>query len=277
MLRERSWNGVLAGVGLVLVLLAGCSASAYRAPAELTDDTPSASGAAAQLAQVLEEVANGFGTKGAEHTELVDEDATTEVAVRQLDAALGFSDQVGATVAAWAQHWRNQVPVQQVEVAVDNAEVVGTWQGNPLAQVTVELTTSEVPEQEQSVTFDYGMSWRDGALQWIGPLHQDDGEALVDTGRGLASPTGAANRYLELVRQGNWAALERFSAGANSNRTALEVLGSVIDAAQEVRLVAMPTEHDGVRSVYAVTGVNHVIAQFSVDLESRTVLYRPTV
>ena len=277
MLRGRSWRHVLAGAVMVLTMVAGCAAPAYRAPDELAGPTPSASGAAAQLSELLGELANGFGTKNADETSIIGDDATVQVAVTQLREALGFSKEVGATAAAWAQHWRTQAPAQQIEIAVSDTQVVGTWQGDPLAQVTVKVTTSEVPGQEDTASFDYAMTWAEGALQWLGRVTRDDGEVMVDTGKGLASPTGAVRRYLELVRHGDWAAIETFSAGANTNQTELEVLASVIDAAKQTHLVPMPMRDDDAWTVYAVTGVNHVVGQFTVDLDSTTVAYRPTV
>ncbi|HLR27912.1 MAG TPA: hypothetical protein VK086_04405 [Ruania sp.] len=276
MLRRRSWRSMLAGV-VALLLLAGCAAPAYRDPGELTGPAPSTSGATAQLAQLLGELGSAFGTENADAAQIVGRDATVQVAVSKLRDALGFSDQVGATAAAWAQHWRSQARMRQVEITVEDAQLVGTWHGDPLAHVTVRVTTSELPGQEETDSFGYAMAWSDGALQWIGPLTRTGGELMVDTGVGLSSPTGAVQRYLDLVEHGDWKALERFSAGANTDRTDLEVLGSVIAAAEDLYLVPMPDRDDGEWTVYAVTGVSHVIGQFTVDLDATRVVYKPTV
>ena len=276
MLRGRSWRSVLSGVA-ILLLLVGCAAPAYRAPDDLTGPAPSTSGPTAQLGQLLGELGSAFGTENADAAQIVGKNASIQVAVSKLRDALGFSDQVAATAAAWAQHWSSQAPKRQVQIAVENAQVVGTWHGDPLAHVTVRVTTSDLPGQEQTDSFGYAMVWGDGALQWIGPLTRVDGELMVDTGVGLNSPTGSVQRYLDLVEHGDWQALARFSAGANTNRTELEVLGSVIAAAENLYLVPMPHREDGVWTVYAVTGVSHVIGQFTVDLDATTVVYRPTV
>lgn len=277
MLRGGAWRRVLVGALIMLVGLAGCAAPSYRAPQDLAGSTPSTSGAVAQLTELLGELASGFGTTDAEAADMVDGTTTVQVAVTRLRDSLGFSDQVSATAAAWAQHWRGQVPAQDIDVAVTDAEVLGTWHHNPVARVSVQVTTSDLPGQEQTRGFEYAMSWADGALQWLGPLAHVDGMIKLDTGVGLASPTGAVQRYLDLVAGGDWAAIGRFSAGTNTNHTELKVLASVIDAARELHLVAMPIRDGEIWTVYAVTGVNHVVAQFDVDLEATTVVYSPTV
>src|SRR5699024_12738623 len=82
----------------------------------------STSGATAQLAQLLGELGSAFGTENADAAQIVGRDATVQVAVSKLRDALGFSDQVGATAAAWAQHWRSQARMRQVEITVEDAQ-----------------------------------------------------------------------------------------------------------------------------------------------------------
>ncbi|WP_147918182.1 hypothetical protein [Ruania zhangjianzhongii] len=263
---------------LLAVGLAGCSTQAYREPEPAPVPAPSVSGASAELTEMLGEIATAFGTRETDGNELIEPDSTVQVAVADLRAQLQLSDQVAAVAAAWAQDWADRDPVAEVDVQVSNARVVGSWHGNPLAQVSLAITTTGSPGPTTESEYEYLLSWTGGTLEYLAPLARDDGAVLVDAGVGLGSPTGAVDRFLDLVGQSRWEALARFSGGANSDRTELEVLQSVIEASPGLSLVEMPMPtDDGTRRVYAVTGIDQVVAQFSVDVPDRTVVFQRTV
>lgn len=276
----RRWLrlGVPLGAALLVLGLAGCSTQSYREPEPAPEPAPSVSGASAELTELLSEIATAFGTQDTSGNELIDPDSSVQVAVADLRAQLQLSDQVAAVAAAWAQDWADRDPVAEVDVAVSDARVVGSWQGNPLAQVNLAITTTGSPGPTTESEYEYLLSWAGGTLEYLAPLGREDGTVLVDAGVGLGSPTGAVDRFLVLVRQSRWEALARFSAGANSDRTELEVLQSVIEASPELYLVEMPMPtDDGTRRVYTVTGIDQVVAQFSVDVADRTVVFQRTV
>ena len=266
------------GAALLAVALAGCSVQSYREPEPPPEPAPSVSGASAEFTELLSEIATAFGTQERQGNELIDPDSTVQVAVADLRTQLQLSDQVAAVAAAWAQDWADRDPVAEVNVEVSDAQVVGSWRGDPLAQMTLTITTTGTPGPTTESEHEYLVSWRDGSLEYLAPLAREDGTVLVDAGIGLASPTGAVRRFLDLVRQSRWDALAHFSAGANSDRTELEVLRSVVEASPELHLVEMPMPaDDGTRRVYAVTGIDQVVAQFSVDVPERTVVFQRTV
>lgn len=276
----RRWLrlGVPFGAALLVAGLAGCSTQSYREPDPAPEPAPSVSGASAELTELLSEIATAFGTQDTSGNELIDPDSSVQVAVADLRAQLQLSDQVAAVAAAWAQDWADRDPVAEVDVQVTDARVVGSWQANPLAQVNLAITTTGSPGPTTESEYEYLLSWTGGTLVYLAPLGREDGTVLVDAGVGLRSPTGAVDRFLALVRQSRWEALTRFSAGANSDRTELQVLQSVIEASPELYLVEMPMPtDDGTRRVYAVTGIDQVVAQFSVDVADRTVVFQRTV
>ncbi|HIZ36434.1 MAG TPA: hypothetical protein H9815_11700 [Candidatus Ruania gallistercoris] len=270
--------GAPLGAVLLAVGLAGCATESYREPDPAPEPAPSVSGASAELTELLSEIATAFGTQEQQGNELIAPDSSVQVAVADLRAQLQLSDQVAAVAAAWAQDWADRDPVAEVDVQVQGARVVGSWRGNPLAQATVAVTTTEDPGPTAEHEYEYLVSWRSGTLEYLAPLARQDQTVLVDAGIGLGSSTGSVDRFLDLVRQSRWAALAHFSAGANSDRTELEVLQSVIEASPELHLVEMPAPTDGgARRVYAVTGIDQVVAQFSVDVAERTVVFQRTV
>lgn len=277
MLCRPSRAVALAAAAALAVTLAGCAPAPYREPGPLPEPVPSVTGPSAELGELLSAVANAFGTRDAPRDELVASGTTIQVAVAELREKLQLSDQVAAVAAAWAQQWAGQAPVTEVEVEVSGGQVVGTWGEDPLARVTVTtaVTGGGASTQEQ---YDYLMAWHGGSLERLVPLVVDGGAPVVDTGVGLSSPTGAVHRYLDLVRQSRWDGLASFSAGANTDQTELAVLRSVVEAAGDVTLVEMPmADSEGTRTVFVVTAIDQVIAQFSVDVQNRTVVYHSTV
>lgn len=276
--RRRPRPGAALGAALLAALLAGCSPQAYRVPGPAPEPVPSVAGPTAELTELLGEVTTAFGTQEPQGNELIRPDSTVQVAVADLRAQLELSDQVAAVAAAWAQDWANREPVAAVDLEVADAQVVGTWQGDPLAQVTVQLEVTEDPGPTTQQEYQYLLAFSGGTLQYLAPASAEHGEMVVDSGVGLASPTGAVRRFLDLVRQSQWPALARFSDGANTDRTELDVFRSVIEAAPDLTLVEMPGRaEDGLRTVYAVTAINQVVAQFSVDTDDRVVVLQGTV
>lgn len=276
--RRRLVLGATLSAVLLAVGLAGCSTEAYREPEPPPEPLPSVSSARAEVTELLTEIATAFGTRDSDGNELIDPDSTVQVAVADLRAQLQLSDQVAAVAAAWAQDWADRDPVAEVEVQVADARVVGSWQGNPLAEMTLAVTTTGSSGPTTESEYEYLVSWAGGTLEYLAPLMREDGAVVVDSGIGLASPTGAVDRFLDLVDRSRWDALGRFSGGANSDRTELEVLQSVVEASPELHLVQMPMPtDDGMRRVYAVTGIDQVVAQFSVDVSERTVVFQRTV
>lgn len=278
MLRRRLRIGASLGAVLLALGLAGCSPQAYREPEPAPDPAPSVSGASAELTELLSEIATAFGTAEPTGNQLIDPGSSVQVAVADLRAQLQLSDQVAAVAAAWAQDWADRDPVAAVDVQVTDAHVVGSWHGDPLAEVSLVMTTTGSPGPTTESEYEYLLSWSGGTLAYLAPLAREDAAVVVDAGIGLGSPTGAVNRFLDLVRQSRWDALARFSDGVNSDQTELEVLQSVIEASPDRYLVEMPMPaDDGTRRVYVVTAIDQVVAQFSVDVPERTVVFQRTV
>lgn len=276
--RRRHRVEVPLGAALLAVGLAGCATQAFREPGPPPEPPPSVTGASAELTELLSEIAVAFGTQEPHGTDLIAPDSTVQVAVADLRAQLPMSNQVAAVAAAWAQDWADRDPVAEVAVEVTDARVVGSWQENPLARVQIALTTAEASGPTTESEYEYLVSWQSGTLEYLAPLALEDGTVVVDAGIGLDSPIGSVDRFLDLVRQSRWDALAHFSAGANSDQTELEVLQSVVEASPELYLVEMPMPtDDGTSRVYAVTGIDQVVAQFSVDVAERTVVFQRTV
>lgn len=276
--RRRPRTAALFGAALLSAALTGCSMQAYRALDPPPEPVPSVAAPTAQLTEMLSEVATAFGTQEPRGNQLIDPDSTVQVAVADLRSQLQLSDQVAAVAAAWAQDWADREPVTSVAVEAGDAEVVGTWHGDPLAQVTIDVAVTQDHGPTTQQQYEYVLTWADGTLQYLAPLVTSDGEVVIDSGVGLDSTTGSVQRYLELVRQSQWSALARFSDGQNTDRTELEVLRSVIEASPDMTLVEMPVPaDDGTRRVYAVTAINQVVAQFSVDTTERLVVFQRTV
>lgn len=276
--RPRPRAGALLTAALLTLALAGCADQAHQLPDPPPEPAPSVTGPTAQLTEMLSEIATAFGMQEPHGNELIRPGSTVQVAVADLRSQLQLSDQVAAVAAAWAQEWANREPVAAVEVEATGAQVVGSWHGDPLARVTIDVAVTQDPGPTTERQYEYVLTWADGALQYLAPLATADGELVIDSGVGLSSATGSVGRFLDLVRQSHWAALARFSDGQNTDRTELEVLASVIEASPDLTLVEMPvTAEDGTRTVYAVTAIDQVVAQFSVDTADRVVVYQSAV
>lgn len=261
-----------AGAAAALLLLAGCASAdpvGSLGPAQ-SDADPTTQ--VATLTTLLTELyANGLDATGTPTT-IVSDDATVSVAVTELTQALSLGDGARdfAASTAFELTLADDDAVAEVEVVTSQPQVVGSHDGLPVATVNVLLSTSRTsgPTTETSVTYALVL----------------DGDRLadvrawtpgLDSGVGLASPTGAAQRFLDLVHDGDLEAARFFSDGANSD-TQLQVLASATDAG--ARLVEVPQAQMGsAHVVYAVDGDGHVLGRFDVLLSSpATVIYQPT-
>ena len=264
------------GAALLVMVLVGCSSQAYRVPDPPPEPAPSVTGPTAQLTEMLSEIATAFGTQEPHGNDLIDPGSTVQVAVADLRSQLQLSDQVAAVAAAWAQDWAEREPVASVELEVTDVEVIASWHGDPLARATIDVAVTQDPGPTTQEQYEYVLSWADGTLQYLAPLVKADSAVVIDSGVGLGSTTGAVRRFLDLVRQSQWSALARFSDGQNTDRTELEVFRSVIEAL-DLTLVEVPwPADDGTRTVYAITAINQVVAQFSVDTTERVVVFQGT-
>ena len=78
--------------------------------------------------------------------------------------------------------------------------------------------------------------------------------------------------YLRLSRE------DDDKAESDSIANQRKLLEQYLAARPELHLVEMPAPTDGgARRVYAVTGIDQVVAQFSVDVAERTVVFQRTV
>lgn len=263
---------VRAAVAAALLLLAGCASAdpvvpLGAAPVEAVDTT----GPVETLTTLLTEVyAHQLGA--AEETAIVSDGATVAVAVTELAAALDLGDGARDFAAATAFEigTGDVAPVQQVEVTTAGPAVVGSHEGMTIATVGAVLSITPVSGAVTQTRVTYALTI--------------DGERLVDVGAwgpgldsgvGLASPLGAAQRFLDLVHSGETEAATYFSDGVNTEAQ-LQVLLAATGG--EVRLAEVPQAQMGAAHVvYALDPSGQVLARFDVLLGSPVrVVYTPT-
>ncbi len=205
-------------------------------------------------------------------TDIVSDGATVDVAVTEIAAALPIEGQALAFVAATAfELSRSDADVTEVELVTSAPVVVGEHDGGLVATIDVTelLTPASGPVTESRVT--YALTSDGTELTGVGAW-----EPGLDSGVGLDSPTGAAQRFVDLALDGDVAALERFSAGA-STPTEVAVLAAATDGV-DIVWVELPQAGSGAtRVVYAVDDRARVLGRFEVDDADRvTVVYTPT-
>ncbi|UFU07436.1 hypothetical protein [Ruania halotolerans] len=272
-----------------LVLMLAVSTGCAPAPSEGLDAAPEPPPATDAMIEdvtvLLTDVARAFGTDGAP-TEVIADGAGIAIATTELTESLELAGQPAAVTAALAHAWTLLPAARQIDVEVVAARVVGTHRGNPVATLDVETTVSRAGAATQVSAADYLAAWDGGQLTLLTPLRESDGEPVLDTGVGLTSSTGAVQRYLDLVHAGRWAAVTELADGINVERTALEVLATVVADAEDVELVQVvpPEGPDGEGSpaveggdvVYAVSGTHQVLGRFGVSVDERLVVYERT-
>ena len=267
-----------AGAVAALLLLAGCASAD---PVVSLDEVPAGSAEptaqVADLQTLLTEVyAHGLEATGTETT-IVSDGATVDVAVAELTQALDLGDgardfaaatafELGASGAGGGE----LADVAEVEVVTSEPSLVGSEDGLAVATVAVVLRVSRTagPTAEESVTF---------ALVLDGDrlVDVDAWAPGIDSGVGLSSPTGAAQRFLDLVQDGDLDAARYFSDGVNTD-TELSVLAAATTG--DTTLTEVPQARLGsAHVVYALDPDGRVLARFEVLLGSQTrVVYSPT-
>lgn len=267
-------------VGAAGVLAVGGCASADPVtgldPAAADAADPTA--AVADLTTVLTELSRHFldvepADASDAATAIVSDGATVDVAVAELDESLDLGDGARDFAAATAFELSStaDAPVAEVEIVPDPATVVGSADGGTVATVEVmeRRTPATGPITETSTTYAVVLdgdrladvrSWKPG----------------LDSGVGLDSPTGAVDRFLALVRDGDLDAVAYFSGGVNTG-TQVGVLGGLLETAR-TRLVELPQQRvGGLWVVYLVDESSRVLGRFEVTLaETTTVVYSPT-
>jgi hypothetical protein len=269
MSRRLARTAALAAV----LLLSGCASAA---PVTTLDDAPTRSiDPTAQvdvLTTLLTEIyAHGLDAEGTPTT-IVSAGATVAVAVNELTSALDLGEGARdfAAATAFELSRSDDGPVEEVEILTSGAEVVGGRDGQPVATVRVVLSTTRTsgPTTEAEVTYALLL---DGdrladVERWVPGL---------DSGVGLSSPIGAAQRFLDLVQQGDLEAARFFSDGVNTDAE-LQVLATATD--RDTRLTEVAHAQLGsAHVVYALDPDGGVLARFEVLLGSDTrVVYSPT-
>lgn len=260
------------GAATALLLLAGCASadpvsSLGPAPADADPST-----AVATLTTLLTEVyAHGLDATDTPTT-IVSEGATVDVAVTELTQSLDLGEGARdfAAATAFEVGLADDGGVTEVQVVTTEPQVVGSHDGLAVATVGVVLSTSRSsgPTTETSVTY---------ALVLDGDRLADVGTWApgIDSGVGLASATGAAQRFLDLVRGGDLEAARFFSDGVNTD-TQLQVLAQATDGS--TTLTEVPQAQLGsAHVVYALDVNGRVLGRFDVLLSSPTkVIYAPT-
>lgn len=271
---ERMRARLARSAAAVLVLaLAGCASAdpvveVDPAPADAVDAGPAAEALTVLLTEVTAHVEGATDTP----TTIVSAGATVDVAVAELTDALDLGDGARDFAAATAFELAlvDDGPVTTVEIEASDPVVVGSHDGMSVATVVVVQRTarSSGPVTETTVTYAIGvdgdrladvMAWNPG----------------LDSGVGLASPTGAAQRFIDLVRAGDLESARYFSGGVNTD-VELQVLAAA--ARGPLALTELPQARMGsARVVYATDPDGRVVARFEVLLGSETkVVYSPT-
>jgi hypothetical protein len=257
----------------VAAMLGGCASAD---PVVDLDPAPADAAVPAEVTgaftTALTEVSAHFLDAEEPTTDIVSDGATVDVAVTEIAAALPIEGQALAFVAATAfELSRTDADVVEVELVASAPVVAGEHDGGLVATIDVTelLTPATGPITESRVT--YALTSDGTELTGVGAW-----EPGLDSGVGLDSPTGAAQRFVDLALDGDVTALERFSAGANT-ATEVAVLAAALDGV-DVVWVELPQERSGTTHVvYAVDDGARVLARFEVDDADRvTVVYSPT-
>ncbi|WP_420112620.1 hypothetical protein [Pseudactinotalea sp.] len=261
-----------AGIAGALLLLAGCASadpvsSLGPAPADADPTSP-----VATLTTLLTEVyAHGLDAS-ATPTTIVSDGATVDVAVTELTQALDLGEGARdfAAATAFEVGLADDGAVTEVQVVTADPQVVGSRDGMAVATVGVVLSTSRSsgPTTEMSVT--YAVVLDGDRLADVEPWAPG-----IDSGVGLGSPTGAVQRFLDLVHGGDLEAARFFSDGTNTD-TQLRVLAQATDG--RTTLTEVPQAQLGsAHVVYALDPDGRVLGRFEVLLSSpATVIYQPT-
>lgn len=256
-----------------LLLLTGCASAA---PVSTLDDAPAESidptGQVTLLTTMLTELyAHGLDAGGTP-TSIISDGATVAVAVNELTSALDLGEGARdfAAATAFELSIATDEPADQVDVATSGAEIVGSHDGQPVATVRVVLSTSRTSGPTTEATVTYALLLDGDRLADV-----ETWAPGLDSGVGLASPTGAAQRFLDLVHAGDREAARFFSDDVNTDAQ-LEVLATATD--DDTRLVELPQAQLGsAHVVYALDPQGSVLGRFEVLLGSQTrVVYSPT-
>ncbi|UFU02339.1 hypothetical protein LQF12_12630 [Ruania suaedae] len=279
-----TWRRACTAVVLTasLAAMAACAPDPVH-PVDAPGGATTSTGAVTEdVVDLLTEVARAFGTDAAA-TQIVSGGAAPAIAATELAEALDLGEQPTAVAAALAHAWSAQEEARQVQVEVRSAEIVGAYQGDPVARVRVDTEVNRPDSPTRVTSADYLAVWDGGTLTMLAPWQEEDGRAVVDSGAGLSSPTGAVRRFLQLLEEERWAALADLSGGSSTDRTELEVLRSVVADADRVDLVQVvlppspeAAEEPDAQVVYAVTSTRQVVGRFVVRVEEREVVYERT-
>lgn len=256
-----------------LLLLAGCaSADPVGSLDDAPSDAPDPSGQVTILQTLLTEVyAHGLDATDTDTT-IISDGATVDVAVAELTQALDLGDGARdfAAATAFEVSTTDDGEIAEVEIVPAEPQVVGSQDGMAVATVAVVLRTSRSAgaTTEASATF---------ALVLDGDRLADVAAWApgIDTGVGLSSPAGAAQRFLDLVQDGDLEAARYFSDGVNTD-TQLQVLADATDG--DTTLTEVPQAQLGsAHVVYAIDPDGRVLGRFEVLLGAQTrVVYSPT-
>lgn len=260
-----------------LALVSGCaSASPVVEVGAAPADAGDTSAAAETMTTMMTELTVHFlGAAGGE-TSIISDGATVDVAVTELAGALplgeGAVDFAAATAFELARTAAAGATVTDVELVPGEVSVVGGQDGDTVATFSLlqRTTRDSGPITEVGATYALLVDGDrlDDVLAW------DFG---LDSGVGLASPTGAAQRFIDLVRADDLDAVAYFSGGVNTSEAELAVLRTAVENA-DVHLAEVPQFRSGsTRVVYALDGDARVLARFEVTLDATTtVVYAPT-
>lgn len=273
-------------MGLALFVLVACSPAAPVVVPEPTQAPEAQVQAhAATFETMLREMYDHFLTTGTSDTQYISARATPAQAAAELREAIGLGDQAHRFVlatstelarkaAATTSHGR----VTEVDIKVQQTDVLGARDGELIVATTVmhRATSRRGPITEQAVT--YAVGWRGEELTSVGEVVSSGSMRGTDTGSGLSSPLGAVRRFVELVEQGRFEAIEALSGGANDDPIALDVLASVVHSSEATHVVALPQLAEGsLHVVYLLNSADMVIGRFEVTLAGDTqVVYFPT-
>lgn len=206
-------------------------------------------------------------------TTIISDGATIDISVAELAQALPLGEGARSFLAATAFELTRSADgdaVTEVVMEPGAPEVVGSHDGDAVVTVTMRqrMLRTGGPTTEESVTY---------ALVLDGDRLADVQAWLpgLDSGVGLASPTGAVMRFLQLVDAGDLDAARYFSGGVNTD-TELHLLASLLGG--RVGLSELPQFQMGsARLVYALDGDARVVGRFEVLLGAETsVVYSPT-
>lgn len=255
------------------LLLTGCAsadpvAELGPAPSDGVDATP----ATEVLVTLLTDIDAHFLRSTQTTSSIISEGATVDVAVAELTEALDLGDGARDFAAATAAEVsRTTEAADAVVVEAGEPSVVGSDDGLAVATVTVvqSITHGSGPTTETSTML--AMTLDGDRLTDV-----DAWNPGLDSGVSLSSPTGAAQRYLDLVRAGETEAVRFFSGDVNT-AAEIGVLATAADGVT-VTMVELPQFQMGsAHVVYAVDADGRLVGRFEVLLGSSTqVVYAPT-